>query len=169
MVLADLTNTSGSTSDTPFIPSPGAALYRPLSPARLAALKHQKVDFVVTFTEDKLGFYINGKKYTPQGPPMITVPIGNYQHWKVINDSHEDHPFHIHQVHFLAYASNGPSIQGPYWLDTVNLKPTESLDLIMDFTDPIIAGMSLFHCHLLKHEDKGMMAKILFVPATAHH
>jgi FtsP/CotA-like multicopper oxidase with cupredoxin domain len=37
----------------------------------------------------------------------------------------------------------------------------------MDFTDPIIAGMSVFHCHLLKHEDKGMMAKILFTqPAS---
>jgi len=32
----------------------------------------------------------------------------------------------------------------------------------MDFTDPIIRGISVFHCHLLKHEDKGMMAKILF-------
>ena len=47
-------------------------------------------------------------------------------------------------------------------MDTVNLAPTESLDLIMDFTDPIIRGVSVFHCHLLKHEDKGMMAKILF-------
>jgi FtsP/CotA-like multicopper oxidase with cupredoxin domain len=33
---------------------------------------------------------------------------------------------------------------------------------MMDFTDPIIRGLSLFHCHLLSHEDKGMMAKILF-------
>ena len=162
MVLADLTNTSISTSDTPFIPSPGAAIYRPLSPAKLDALKHQKVDFVVTFTEDKHGFYINGQKYAPQAAPMITVPIGNYQHWRVVNQSHEDHPFHIHQVHFLTYATNGSPIQSPYWLDTINLKPDESIDLIMDFTDPIIAGMSLFHCHLLQHEDKGMMAKILF-------
>jgi suppressor of ftsI len=37
-----------------------------------------------------------------------------------------------------------------------------SVDMVMDFTDPIIRGMSLFHCHLLSHEDKGMMAKILF-------
>ena len=36
------------------------------------------------------------------------------------------------------------------------------LDLIMDCTDPIIRGVSVLHCHLLKHEDKGMMAKILF-------
>jgi len=39
-------------------------------------------------------------------------------------------------------------------------------DLVMDFTDPIIRGVSLFHCHLLGHEDKGMMAKILFRSRT---
>jgi len=42
------------------------------------------------------------------------------------------------------------------------IKMQVMLDLIMDFTDPIIRGVSVFHCHLLKHEDKGMMAKILF-------
>jgi hypothetical protein len=47
-------------------------------------------------------------------------------------------------------------------MDTLNLAPNESLDLIMDFTDPVIRGVSVFHCHLLKHEDKGMMAKIIF-------
>jgi FtsP/CotA-like multicopper oxidase with cupredoxin domain len=167
MVLADLVNTSASTSDTPFIPAPGAPVFHPLSTTKLSTLEHQKVDFVVTFTEDKLGFYINGQKYAPQGPPMLVVPIGNYQHWRVVNQSHEAHPFHIHQVHFLTFASNGSSIQAPHWLDTVNLDPNESIDLLMDFTDPIIAGMSLFHCHLLKHEDKGMMAKILFVPPPA--
>ena len=34
--------------------------------------------------------------------------------------------------------------------------------MILDFTNPVIKGMSWFHCHLLNHEDKGMMAKILF-------
>ena len=47
-------------------------------------------------------------------------------------------------------------------MDTVNLAPKESLDLIMDFTDRNIRGLSVFHCHLLSHEDKGMMAKIRF-------
>jgi FtsP/CotA-like multicopper oxidase with cupredoxin domain len=50
----------------------------------------------------------------------------------------------------------------PEWLDTVSGPVEGSVDLIMDFTDPVIRGMSLFHCHLLNHEDKGMMAKILF-------
>jgi len=48
------------------------------------------------------------------------------------------------------------------WLDTVNVPVGGSVDVILDFTNPIIKGMSLFHCHLLNHEDKGMMAKILF-------
>jgi len=39
---------------------------------------------------------------------------------------------------------------------------TGSVDVIMDFTDPVIRGISRLHCHLLKHEDKGMDGKILF-------
>ena len=47
-------------------------------------------------------------------------------------------------------------------LDTVNVPVGGSVDVVMDFTNPIIKGLSVFHCHLLNHEDKGMMAKILF-------
>jgi len=43
----------------------------------------------------------------------------------------------------------------------VNVAQEGSVDLIEDSTDPIISGMSVFHHHLLKHEDKGMMAEIL--------
>jgi hypothetical protein len=53
-------------------------------------------------------------------------------------------------------------IDNPMWLDTVNVPVGGSVDVILDFTNPIIKRMSLFHCHLLNHEDKGMMAKILF-------
>jgi FtsP/CotA-like multicopper oxidase with cupredoxin domain len=69
---------------------------------------------------------------------------------------------HIHQTHFLAYAINGSEIANPDWLDTVNVPVGGTVDVIMDFTNPLIKGMSVFHCHLLNHEDKGMMAKILF-------
>jgi FtsP/CotA-like multicopper oxidase with cupredoxin domain len=50
----------------------------------------------------------------------------------------------------------------PEWLETVNVPNGSTVDLIMDFTDPVIRGVSVFHCHLLSHEDKGMMAKIVF-------
>lgn len=75
---------------------------------------------------------------------------------------HTIHPFHIHQVHFLVYRQSGVAIRRPERIDTVNVAQGGSVDLVMDFTDPIIRGVSLFHCHLLKHEDKGMMAKVLF-------
>ena len=118
--------------------------------------------FIVTFTEDKNGFYINGDKFAPDAAPMVRAKVGSYQHWRIVNSTGELHPMHIHQVHFLAYAENDRPTAHPVWLDTVNVPYGGSVDVIMDFTDPIIRGMSVFHCHLLNHEDKGMMAKILF-------
>jgi FtsP/CotA-like multicopper oxidase with cupredoxin domain len=118
---------------------------------------------VATFTEDKNGFYINGRKFDAHSEPMLRVKVGYYRHWRIVNATREIHPFHIHQVHFLVYAQNGVRVADPVWLDTANVPFGGSIDLIMDFTDPIIRGMSLFHCHLLNHEDKGMMAKILFL------
>jgi suppressor of ftsI len=118
--------------------------------------------FVVTFTEDKKGFYINQQKYAPDAAPMVRAKVGAYQHWKIVNDTRELHPMHIHQVHFLAFAENDKPVADSLWLDTVNVPYGGSVDVIMDFSDPVIKGMSVFHCHLLNHEDKGMMAKILF-------
>jgi len=130
-------------------------------PVNLEALKKAAPDFTVTFTEDKQGFYINGQKYSPDADPMTTARVGTYQHWRIVNQSGELHPFHIHQVHFLAYAENGAPLPNPAWLDTVNVPYRGTVDVIVDFTDPVIKGMSVFHCHLLNHEDKGMVAKIL--------
>jgi len=76
---------------------------------------------------------------------MLKVRVGSLRHWRIANNTRELHPFHIHQVHFLAYAVNGVPSRTPEWLDIVNVRK-----------------MSVFHCHLLSHEDKGMMAKILF-------
>jgi suppressor of ftsI len=118
--------------------------------------------FTVTFTEDKNGFYINGAKFAADAAPMVRAKVGTFQHWRIVNASAELHPLHIHQVHFLAYAENDKPIADPLWLDTVNVPYGGTVDVVMDFTDPVIKGMSVFHCHLLNHEDKGMMAKILF-------
>jgi suppressor of ftsI len=118
--------------------------------------------FIVTFTEDKNGFYINGEKFAPDAAPMLRAKVGTLQHWRIVNATRELHPMHIHQVHFLAYAENDKPIADPVWLDTVNVPYGGTVDVVMDFTNPVIKGMSVFHCHLLNHEDKGMMAKILF-------
>jgi suppressor of ftsI len=134
-------------------------VYKPID---VEPLTKTAPDFTVTFTEDKSGFYINGKKFAMDAEPMTSARIGTYQHWRIVNQTAELHPFHVHQVHFLAYAQNGAPLPHPAWLDTVNVPYGNSVDVILDFTDPVIRGMSVFHCHLLNHEDKGMMAKILF-------
>jgi suppressor of ftsI len=140
----------------------GTPVYATFPPTVLQRIEGGEPQFVVNFTEDKQGFYINGQKFEMNNGPMLTVDVGSLQHWRVLNSTKEVHPFHIHQVHFLVYAADGKPTEHPVWLDTVNVPYGSSVDLVMDFTDPIIRGMSLFHCHLLKHEDKGMMAKILF-------
>jgi suppressor of ftsI len=159
MVLADMVSRSApdstpKTSESHFKPS--------LKAVDLTAEEKTPPRFIVTFTEDKKGFYINGEKFAPDAVPMVRAKVGVYQHWRIVNATGELHPMHIHQVHFLAYAENERPIAEPMWLDTVNVPYRGSVDLIMDFTDPVIRGMSVFHCHLLNHEDKGMMAKILF-------
>ena len=139
-----------------------APVHTVFSPASLKQVESREPQFVVNFSEDKLGFYINDHKFAMNDGPMLTVKIGSLEHWRVVNPTKEVHPFHIHQVHFLVYAVGQKRMKEPVWLDTVNVPYGSSVDLVMDFTDPIIRGMSLFHCHLLNHEDKGMMAKILF-------
>jgi FtsP/CotA-like multicopper oxidase with cupredoxin domain len=163
MVLADLVNIAETTprhQATPVDARPPTS--KPLSPAMIVRIEDSSPDFVVHFTEDKKGFYINGRKFTLSDPPMTTVTIGAFHHWQITNDTNEVHPFHIHQVHFLIYAQNGVRLKSPKWLDTVNVPVEGNVDLMMGSVKSIIRGVSLFHCHLLSHEDKGMMAKILF-------
>jgi suppressor of ftsI len=164
MVLADLVSHSDQPKSDASREQTRATDKRPpvYNPTNVERLKHTAPDFVVTFTEDKNGFYINGRKFEADASPMTTARVGTYQHWRIVNATAELHPFHIHQVHFLADAENGKPLQHPEWLDTVNVPVAGSVDVILDLTNPVIKGMSVFHCHLLNHEDKGMMAKILF-------
>jgi suppressor of ftsI len=170
MVLADLIqpNPERASSDRrnasrPPEPDRVVALLRPrYKPINVEPLKKRSPKFVVIFTEDKNGFYINDKKFAMDAGPLTSVRVGTYQHWRILNRTAELHPFHMHQVHFLAYAENGTPLKNPAWLDTVNVPVGGSVDVILDFTDPVIRGMAVFHCHLLNHEDKGMMAKVLF-------
>jgi suppressor of ftsI len=125
----------------------------PLAARRAAA---EPAHARIVFTEDDHGFYIDGRRFSMADPPLDTVIVGTFVHWRIVNATHEIHPFHIHQVHFLTL---GPH---PTWRDTVTIPHDDSLDVVLDATAPVIRGLSVFHCHMLRHEDKGMMAKVLF-------
>jgi suppressor of ftsI len=159
MVLADIVPASPSPRPRKFTVSDR----RPATYSRLelTSLESGPPQFVAVFTEDKKGFYINGQRFELDASPMTQAVVGTYEHWRVENPTRERHPMHLHQVHFLVYAVNGTMLPNPEWVDTADVPYGGSIDMIVDFTNPVIRGMSVFHCHLLNHEDKGMMAKML--------
>jgi FtsP/CotA-like multicopper oxidase with cupredoxin domain len=162
MVLADVASTHIAPAPPPDAARVAVGTGASFKVVDVEQMKSEPPTFTVVFSEDKNGFYINGQKYSVDAEPMVRAKVGTYQHWRIVNDSREIHPLHIHQAHFLAFLENDRNILDPQWLDTVNVPVGGSVDVIMDFTNPVIRGMSVFHCHLLNHEDKGMMAKILF-------
>jgi hypothetical protein len=113
--------------------------------------------------------------FNPSNPPAITTTQGSVEDWVVENRTSEEHSFHIHQIHFLLLAIDGqplPAGQQQY-LDMVNVPfwkgrghPFPSVKVRMDFRGPDI-GDFVYHCHILEHEDNGMMAIIRVLPATA--
>jgi len=105
--------------------------------------------------------------------PNIIVKQGDVEDWIIENRSTELHAFHIHQIHFLLMEWSGIPIDEPYLRDTVNVPyfnnrglAYPSVRLRMDFRDPNTLGTFVYHCHLLEHEDGGMMGLIRVEPAN---
>jgi len=125
-------------------------------------------------------FYITVDGQTPamfnpdSGLPDIIAKQGTVEDWIVENRSNELHAFHIHQLHFLLLDYLGKPVNEPFLRDTVNVPYYKdkmlvypSVKLRMDFRDPNAAGTYPYHCHLLEHEDGGMMGLIRVEPADA--
>jgi FtsP/CotA-like multicopper oxidase with cupredoxin domain len=108
--------------------------------------------------------------FSPSLPPAIVTNVGAIEDWTIENHSSEEHAFHMHQIHFLVMAINGVALQTPVMQDTVLVPywngtlPYPSVTVRMDFSDPEIAGTFVYHCHVLDHEDGGMMAEIQVNP-----
>ncbi len=103
-------------------------------------------------------------------PPNIVVHQGAVEDWTIENRAQEDHVFHIHQIHFRVLEVDGKPVNDGTLRDTIDLPywdgsgPYPSVKLRMDFRDPNIVGTFLYHCHILKHEDMGMMGVIQVLP-----
>jgi FtsP/CotA-like multicopper oxidase with cupredoxin domain len=122
-------------------------------------------------------FYITvqGQKpkfFEPNDPPAIITTQGSVEDWTIQNQAEEIHAFHIHQIHFMVMAINGVALKTPYMADTISIPGWTgkgvypSVTLRMDFRDPETVGTFVYHCHILLHEDNGMMAKIQVNPAN---
>jgi FtsP/CotA-like multicopper oxidase with cupredoxin domain len=95
-----------------------------------------------------------------------TVKLGDIEIWEISNPADLAHPFHIHDIQFqiLARDGNPPPENERGWKDVVLVKKGETVRVIAqfnDFADPETPFM--FHCHILEHEDNGMMGQFLVV------
>ena len=99
-------------------------------------------------------FLIDGKTYDMERVDL-EARVGEVEAWEVVNRSHMDHPFHLHGGRFQLVAIDGRPVT-PTWRDTVNLPPRSRLTLLTRFDHP---GDLLYHCHILEHEDAGMMGQ----------
>ena len=98
----------------------------------------------------------------------LRVRLGDLERWDVVNSSRNTHLFHIHDVQFQILDRNGaaPGPTEPGRKDTVLVRPGETVPLLMRFTDYADPGTPyMYHCHILQHEDQGMMGQFVVVPA----
>jgi FtsP/CotA-like multicopper oxidase with cupredoxin domain len=136
--------------------------------AKLPVNRTRYIDF--SESADGNTFFINNKEYK-ESRIDTTTRVGQVERWVLRNYSQELHVFHIHQTEFLITKFSGSPDQtlGGGLRDVVNLpyavngKPGV-VEVKIPFTNPIVAGEFVYHCHLVQHEDAGMMANIRVLP-----
>jgi len=120
--------------------------------------------FVFSETADGNQFFIDGRQFDPDRVDT-RVAIGDVEEWTIENTSGEVHAFHIHQTDFLVTEINGVPQTAHSLHDTVNMPYAVNgvpsvVRIVIPFTEPQIAGRFVYHCHILEHEDGGMMQVI---------
>ena len=113
----------------------------------------------------QVGIPINGKIMDMARIDEV-VRLGDIEIWEVRNRGGQPHPFHVHLVQFQILDRNGQPPTGAElgWKDTVLVPPGDLVRIIMPFeryADPQVPYM--YHCHIMEHEDNGMMGQFLVV------
>ena len=101
------------------------------------------------------------------------VKLGDVEEWTIQNTAQEAHVFHIHQLDFQVTEINGEPVPFIGYNDVVTLPAASStgepsvVKMLIPFTDPVIVGKFVYHCHIIQHEDQGMMSNILVIDPKA--
>jgi FtsP/CotA-like multicopper oxidase with cupredoxin domain len=129
-------------------------------------LRHARVDRRRTFRFEEreprgvgplpaFEYYINGREFDPTRVD-VQVPLNATEEWEFRNLTYEPHPLHIHTNPFQVVAINGNRERGePHYRDSALIPPFGSLTIRHRFLD--FTGLLVMHCHVLFHEDHGMM------------
>jgi FtsP/CotA-like multicopper oxidase with cupredoxin domain len=115
----------------------------------------------LTLTMGHGNAYINGQDFDVD-PYEIHSNLDCYEIWTIVNASNMDHPFHQHvnAAQILSITGGDPGYASlytsiPAWKDTVLVPAGGSVRMLVPIMD--YKGMAMFHCHILEHEDIGMM------------
>lgn len=92
----------------------------------------------------------------------VTAKLGATEIWEVENLVGMDHPFHLHGFQFQVISRNGVPVPFRAWKDTMNVPKHETARFIVRYDD--YPGKWMFHCHILDHEDHGMMGVLEVTP-----
>jgi FtsP/CotA-like multicopper oxidase with cupredoxin domain len=139
-------------------------------PPILPIAKRRRFSFTVTRKPNNefLFFGIDGVAFDPARPPY-QVKLGTAEEWTLINAPdpklmEHAHVFHIHTNPFKITSVNGRTLDKPLWRDTYVLSKSsgDSFTFVSNFVD--YPGKFVEHCHVLAHEDLGMMESIEVVP-----
>jgi FtsP/CotA-like multicopper oxidase with cupredoxin domain len=133
---------------------------------RASPITHRRT-FAFSVSPDKSKFFINDKVFD-ENRTDVTVKLGDTEEWTILNKDSQYHDFHIHQTGFLVTEVNGVTTHFDGLRDTFSVPPAQNgrpgeAKLIILFTNPEILGRFVFHCHVVKHEDKGMMMTVELV------
>lgn len=119
-----------------------------------------------TLEHQMQSFYINGLAFD-MNRIDAEIKVGSVEIWEIVNNNGMPHPFHVHAEFFQILSRDGTpvSLAESGWKDTVLIKPFETVQIVIGFSDhPDPDHAYMFHCHILEHEDRGMMGQ--FVKTT---
>jgi FtsP/CotA-like multicopper oxidase with cupredoxin domain len=122
----------------------------------------RKVIFSGNTSVAPVQFFLNGKPFDPARDDAV-VKGGTVEEWTLVNEDVYQHPFHIHINPFQVTAINDKPVTDGIWWDTFPLPAKGSVTIRMKFR-PDIPGRTVYHCHILPHEDNGMMSAFTILP-----
>lgn len=102
-------------------------------------------------------FMINGKAFDPSRIDT-QVTLNTVEDWEIMNTGSMAHPFHVHTNKFQIISQNGEPMPYLAWKDVVSVSPGATVRIRMPFRD--YTGRTVYHCHVLDHEDRGMMGTL---------
>lgn len=153
-VVSLATLTVSGTVSAPF-PSPLLSEPRDLRPLPLAGKR--TLTMAMGMGAAGMNFTIDGREFDAARVDQ-SVTVGTIEEWTIVNTSTMDHPFHLHVWPMQVIEIGRQAIDTPTWQDVVNVPAGSQSRVRIAFED--FAGTAVYHCHILDHEDSGMMGVI---------